>query len=865
MTNRISRKYQYPRKKNGSKRRSRWNESAKYRNRTNMNNMTGGAGSWDCTCGDHTNVTNKETGNDKSQKLQKKIDQRYDNSAAVAAAVAAAAAASSLSPPPVQQQLQPPVQQQFQLPIQQQFQLPIQQQFQQQFQLPVQPPVQQQFQLPVQPPVQPFQPFQQQVHSNEQLQQQINALQQNILANRIQQSQSQQPSQQDILTLRLQQENQLLQQLQLQQQQQDLRSQPPPQHNLPPAIVDDIGPHNTQVSSDSEVDGQTLPSQPMLSSQPMRLDMTKLQHSRPELFRSSQGNPHAPQGVPTRRVAKLPPRPVASYSPALNSRGDLSRNPQSSIIPPVQHNGKLNIDSNDLTFDNINKRIRIKKSLNLSRNPNETFFEGDEITVIDGTSLRDVPQVDLTTFKELTAGKPHDQIVFNVSNRHLNPSIRDVTIELKIPPPPISAGIRRPDLRNKGGYVSRGGKKTTIRRKKQKKRKNTKKRKVMVGGVLPEGWGQYSIIQKLAHATSNWKLYDQNDKIRVINELPNDNDSEFKRRLEILRDIERIDIGRDNTSSVLELINSKLSKESGPGPGTGTVRAGTLSPRTSQIQPDIASVILSSPRSNSGSVSPLASSQSTFSPRKFLPSELSPRIDIPLQQFTDSSQIRAQVDYQSSAPRPIGQPPPPDSVEPDVRQATDFVPQPPSDQSIPPSSLSQHHLDEQSTDSSSGSRPYLDPSVARAAEQRHSSESIPPPESPLSEEPSSHNIGLRGSPHDRPHQSIQSTSQLQPSPPELQPQKSEQQELQPPNLLASFISNVDTSKKTTSDIIDLPIEEPPEQRAANAERIVVCRCVPKSKKSIQPSSSRPNLTKTQRMKKFAAGLLSRKKTEKNKE
>jgi hypothetical protein len=588
--------------------------------------------------------------------------------------------------------------------------------------------------------------------------------------------------------------------------------------------------------------------------------MTKLQHSRPELFRSSQGNPHAPQGVPTRRVAKLPPRPVASYSPALNSRGDLSRNPQSSIIPPVQHNGKLNIDSNDLTFDNINKRIRIKKSLNLSRNPNETFFEGDEITVIDGTSLRDVPQVDLTTFKELTAGKPHDQIVFNVSNRHLNPSIRDVTIELKIPPPPISAGIRRPDLRNKGGYVSRGGKKTTIRRKKQKKRKNTKKRKVMVGGVLPEGWGQYSILKKLAHASTNWKNYDQNEKIRFINELPNDNDSEFKRRLGMLHKFEEIDIGRDNTSQVLDVIKSKLSKESGPGTGTGTVRAGTLSPRTSQIQPDIASVILSSPRSNSGSVSPLASSQSTFSPRKFLPSELSPRTDIPLPQFTYSSQIGAPVDYQPSAPRPIGQPPPPDSVEPDVRQATDFVPQPPSAESIHPYSSSQRHLDKQSTDSSSGYRQYLDPSVAGEAEQPYSSKSIPPPESPPPQEPSPHNIGSRGSPPNLRPPPRPLKSQSQPSPPELQPQKLEQPELQPPDLL-SYVSRTSANETIKEPLIDGKIVEPRQQQTANS-RIVVCRCVPKSNKPIQHSSSSSNLTKTQRMKKFAAGLLSRKKTEK---
>ena len=52
MTNRISRKYQYPRKKNGSKRRCRRNKSVKYRFTTKrkMNNMTGGALTWECTC-----------------------------------------------------------------------------------------------------------------------------------------------------------------------------------------------------------------------------------------------------------------------------------------------------------------------------------------------------------------------------------------------------------------------------------------------------------------------------------------------------------------------------------------------------------------------------------------------------------------------------------------------------------------------------------------------------------------------------------------------------------------------------------------------------------------------------------------------
>ena len=54
MTNRISRKCQYPRKKNGSKRRSRRNKSVKYRftTRRKMNKMTGGDGSWECTCRD---------------------------------------------------------------------------------------------------------------------------------------------------------------------------------------------------------------------------------------------------------------------------------------------------------------------------------------------------------------------------------------------------------------------------------------------------------------------------------------------------------------------------------------------------------------------------------------------------------------------------------------------------------------------------------------------------------------------------------------------------------------------------------------------------------------------------------------------
>jgi len=809
MTNRISRKYQYSRKKNGSKRRSRWNESAKYRNRTKMNNMTGGAGSWDCTCRDPTNATYEETENVKTEndntlqqllKLQEDFKPKNDN-AAVAVTAAVAAAASSLSSPPVQL----PVQQQFQLPVQPQFQLPV---------------------LPAQ--------------SYEQLQQQIDALRQDILTKQAQQFQTQEQSQQDMLRQKLQQDQLRLQQLQ--QQEQQLRSQLPPR-NLSPAIEDDIGLHNTQVSSvvsdDSEVDGQTLPSKPMLSSLPMRLDMTRLQDLRPELFRSSQGNPPVPQGLgePVRRVSsirQLPP--LANHPSVLNTNVDLFRTPQSTIIPRVQRNGSLNINSNDLTFDD--KKIIIKKHLNLSGNPNETFIEGDEIIAINGTSLRDLPSVNLKTFKELTAGNPRDKIVFNVLNRNLTPSRRVVTIELKIPPPPTSAppilaaaaaGTRRPDLRsdlkNKGGFDFKGGKKKTIRRKKQKKRKNTKKRKVMVGGVLPENWDQYSILQKLSHASSNWKNYDQDEKIRFINELPTDNDADFKRRLGMLRNFEEIDIGRDNTSPVLELIKSKLDKESGPGAERGRVDL-PLSPRNlqRQPQPDIASVLLDSPRlSSSGLVSPLASTQrSTYVPRPYIESEFSPRTNLPppppstststsTSTFTESP-IRAPVEEPPSM-MPIGQPAPPGSIDPDVTLTPGFIPQPPR------------------------------------------SESVPIPVSPP-EEPSTHHIGLRGSPPDRPPPPRPRPLKSQLQPPELQPPKLQPPELQPPDLLSSFRPQVDPLKETT-DIIDIPIE-PPEQQTVKP-RTVVCECVPKPKKSKQPLSSSSNLTKTQRMKNFALRLFTRNK------
>jgi len=701
MTNRISRKYQYPRKKNGSKRRSRWNESAKYRNRTKMNNMTGGAGSWDCKCRDPTNATYIETENDKTENVKTENDKKLrelltlqedfyrksGNSAEVLPVAAAAAAVASSLPS---------------LPVQ----LPVQPQFQQQFQLPV---------LPAQ--------------SYEQLQQQIDALRQDILTKQAQQFQTQQQSQQDMISQQLQQDQLRLQQLQ-QHQEQQLRRQLPPR-NLSPAIEDDSRLHNTQVS----VDGQSLPSlpsQPIPLSQSRHLDMKRLQNSQPHLFRSSQGNPLVPQGSrAVRRVLstrQLPP--LANPQSALNTNVDLYRSPQSTIIPPVRRNGSLNIDSNDLTFDVENQKIKIKKPLNLSRNPNETFIEGDEIIAINGTLLRDLPSVNLKTFKELTAGNPGDKIEFNVSNANVTPSKRVVTIELKIPPPPTSAaaGIRhldlRNDLRNKGGFDFDGGKKKTIRRKKQKKRKNTKKRKVMVGGVLPEDWDQYSITRKLSHASSNWKNYDQNEKIRFINELPTDNNADFKRRLGMLHNFEEIDIGRDKTSPVLDFIKSKLH-ESGPGAGRGRVDL-QLSPRNLQRQPqlDIASVLLDSPR--------------------------------------------------------------------------------------------------------------------------FSSDSVPIPVSALPEEPSTHHIGLRGSPPDRLPPAIPLKSQLQ----QLE---SQPPELQPPDLLGSFRHQVDPPKETTTDIIDIPIE-PPEQQTVKP-RTVVCECVPKPKKSKQPSSSSSNLTKTQRMKNFASRLF----------
>jgi len=510
------------------------------------------------------------------------------------------------------------------------------------------------------------------------------------------------------------------------------------------------------VSDYSEVVGQTLPSKPMLSTLPMRSDMTKLQHSRSELFRSSQGNPTVPQGSGAVRrvfsIRQLPP--LANPQSALNTNVDLYRSPQSQIIPRVQRNGSLNINSNDLTFDD--KKIRINKNLKLSKNPNEIFLEGDEITAINGTQVNTLPQVNLDTFKQLTAGNPGDKIVFNVSNNDYIPYSRVVTIQLQFPPPPTpisaAAGIRRPDLRNdlrnKGGFNFKGGKKTTIRRKKQKKRKNTKKRKVMVGGVLPEDWDQYSITRKLSHASSNWKNYDQNEKIRFINELPKDNDADFKRRLGMLHNFEEIDIGHDKTSPVLDFIKSKLY-ESGPGAGRGRVDL-PLSPRNlqRQPQPDIASVLLDSPRfSSSGLVSP-------------------------------------------------------------------------------------------------------------------SAESIPPPVSALPEVPSTHHIGFRGSPPDRPP-----PARLPPARPlklQLQQLESQPPELQSPDLLGSLRHQVDPPKETTTDIIDIPIE-PPEQQTVKP-RTVVCECVPKPKITRQSSSSSSNLTKTQRMKNFASRLFTiNKKTKRNKE
>jgi len=747
-----------------------------------MNNMTGGSGSWDCTCRDPTNTTYEETENVKTEndntlqqllKLQEDFKPKNDNAAAVTAAVAAA---SSLSSPPVQ--------------------------------LPV---------LPAQ--------------SYEQLQQQIDALQQDILTKQAQQFQTQEQSQQDMLRQKLQQDQLRLQQLQQQEQQQEqqLRSQLPPR-NLSPAIEDDIGLHNTQVSSvvsdDSEVVGQTLPSQPMLSSLPMRLDMTKLQHSRPELFRSSQGNPPVPQGSgAVRRVfptRQLPP--LVNSQSALNTNVDLYRSPQSTIIPPVRRNGSLNIDSNDLTFDVENQKIKIKKPLNLSRNPNETFIEGDEIIAINGTLLRDLPSVNLKTFKELTAGNPGDKIEFNVSNANVTPSKRVVTIELKIPPPPTSAaaGFRRldlrNDLRNKGGFNFNGGKKTTIRRKKQKKRKNTQKRKVMVGGVLPEDWDQYSITRKLSHASSNWKNYDQNEKIRFINELPNDNDADFKRRLGMLHNFEEIDIGRDKTSTVLDFIKSKLHKESVLGAESGSAGL-PLSPRQREPLKEFDTVLLTSPRLNSSeSVSQLPSSQSPYVPRPYLESEFSPRRVLPPSStFTESSPIRAPVE-ESPSMMPIGQPAPPSSIDSDVTLTPDFIPQPPR------------------------------------------SESVPIPVSPP-EEPSTHHIGLRGSPPGRLPPAIPLKSQLQPpelQPPTLQQVESQPPELQPPYLLGSFRHQVDPPKETTTDIIDIPIKLPEQQTVKPQTvkpRTVVCECVPKPKKSKQPSSSSSNLTKFQRMKNVASNLF----------
>jgi len=124
------------------------------------------------------------------------------------------------------------------------------------------------------------------------------------------------------------------------------------------------------------------------------------------------------------------------------------------------------------------------------------------------------------------------------------------------------------------------------------------------------------------------------------------------------------------------------------------------------------------------------------------------------------------------------------------------------------------------------------------------------------EEPSTHHIGLRGSPPDRPPPPRPRPLKSQLQPPELQPPKLQPPELQPPDLLSSFRPQVDPLKETT-DIIDIPIE-PPEQQTVKP-RTVVCECVPKPKKSKQPLSSSSNLTKTQRMKNFALRLFTRNK------
>jgi len=243
----------------------------------------------------------------------------------------------------------------------------------------------------------------------------------------------------------------------------------------------------------------------------------------------------------------------------------------------------------------------------------------------------------------------------------------------------------------------------------------------------------------------------------------------------MLHTFEEINIEHDKTSPVLDVIKSKLY-ESGPGAGRERVDL-QLSPRNvqRQPQPDIASVLLDSPRFNSsGLVSPLASTQrSTYVPRSYLESEFSPRTNLPPPSTSTST-------FTESSPSmmPIGQPAPPGSIDPDVTLPPGFIQQSPR------------------------------------------FESIPPPVSPL-EKLSTHHIGLRSSPPDRPP----------PPPPPHRPLKS--------------------PKETTIDIIDIPIE-PPEQRTVKPQtvkpRTVVCECVPKPKKSNQPSSSSSNLTKFQRMK-----------------
>jgi len=281
----------------------------------------------------------------------------------------------------------------------------------------------------------------------------------------------------------------------------------------------------------------------------------------------------------------------------------------------------------------------------------------------------------------------------------------------------------------------------------------------------------------------------------------------------MLHNFEKIDIGRDNTSPVLDFIKSKLY-ESGPGAGRGSADR-PLSPRQREPLKEFDTVLLTSPRLNSSeSVSQLPSSQLPSSQSPFVPipyrgSKFSPRRVLPPSStFTESSPIRAPVE-ESPSMMPIGQPAPPSSIDSDVTLTSDFIPQPPR------------------------------------------SESVPMPVSP-SEEPSTHHIRLRGSPPDRPPPPIPLKSQLQP--PELQPPELQPPKLEPPNLFGSFRPQVDAPIETTTDIIDIPIKLPEQQTVKPQTvkpRTVVCECVPKPKKSkqIQQNES-SNLTKFQRMKNF---------------